>query len=153
LPPHPSHLACWEVEEEKPALGWLWVNISLWNIDSGITELIFSGHTGQVRSVTFDQDGHHILSSSGDGTVRLWNYLTGLELRRYTTHTEWVNQAVYSVDGETVFSASWDETLIQWYIHDTVEELDEWSKHNRYIRDLTCNEERIYLVKATTTCE
>lgn len=128
-------------------------NIRLWDIESGVTHLIFSGHIGQVRSVTFDPNGSHILSSSADGTVRLWNPKTGLEFRRYTAHSEWVNQAVYSADGESVFSASWDDTLIQWHIHDTVEELDGWSQNNRYIRDLTCNEERVYLVNSPTTCE
>jgi hypothetical protein len=60
---------------------------------------------------------------------------------------------VYSEDSESVFSASWDDTLIQWYIHDTVEELEGWSQNNRYIRDLTCNEERVYLVNAPTSCD
>lgn len=127
--------------------------IRLWDIESGRTRLIFNGHIGQVRSITYDPEGKHILSSSADGTVRLWSPDSGLEIRRYTTHSEWVNQAVYSPDGETAYSAAWDDVLIEWFIHDTVEELDGWAQNNRYIRKLTCNEERIYLVDAPEVCD
>jgi len=126
--------------------------IRLWDIDTGQTLLIFDSHVGQVRSVTYHPDGHHLLSSSADGTVRLWNPQTGLEIRRYSAHDEWVNAAVFSADGETVFSASWDDTIFQWFIHDTVEELETWAENNRYIRDLTCNEQRVYLVDAQDNC-
>ncbi len=126
--------------------------IRLWDIESGGTELILNGHVGQIRTVSYHPDGKHILSSSADGTVRLWIPQTGLEFRRYSAHTEWVNSAVYSADGNTVFSGSWDNRVIQWFVHDTVEQLEDWAQNNRYIRDLTCNEERIYLVDAPSTC-
>ena len=126
--------------------------IRLWDIETQQTRLIFEGHVGQVRSVTYHPESQHMLSSSADGTVRLWNPRTGLEIRRYSAHDEWVNAAVYSADGETVFSASWDDTIFQWFIHDTVEELEDWAGNNRYIRDLTCNEQRIYLVDGPDNC-
>lgn len=127
--------------------------IRLWDIASARTILIFEGHTGQVRTVMFHPDGKHMLSSSGDQTVRLWNPETGQEIRRYSAHTEWVNSAIYSVDGNSIFSAAWDETIIEWFIHDTVEQLEDWAHSNRYIRHLTCNEQRIYSVDAPESCD
>jgi WD40 repeat protein len=38
-------------------------------------KIVFSGHTGEVRSVAVSPDGQWILSGSNDGTVRIWNTL------------------------------------------------------------------------------
>jgi len=92
----------------------------------------------------FNPDDQTILSSSADATIRLWS-VNGLELRIFRGHDTWVNQASFSPDGKFAVSGSWDDTIKIWHIH-SVEELIEWTNANRYVRALTCNEERIYLL-------
>lgn len=116
--------------------------IRLWDTETGQVNTVFEGHSGQVRTVMFNQSDTTILSSSADATIRLWS-INGLELRIFDGHDTWVNQAAFSPDGKFAASGSWDNTIKVWHIH-TVEELIEWTNQNRYVRDLTCNEERIY---------
>ena len=118
--------------------------IRLWETQTGKLLTVFEGHSGQVRTVMFNYDDQTILSSSADATLRLWS-VNGLELRILRGHDTWVNQASFSPDGNFAVSGSWDDTIKIWHIH-SVEELIEWTNANRYVRDLTCNEERIYLL-------
>ncbi|KAJ1946780.1 Ribosome biogenesis protein erb1, partial [Linderina pennispora] len=39
--------------------------------------LVYTGHTGRVRSISIDPTGLWLLSGSDDGTVRLWEIVTG----------------------------------------------------------------------------
>jgi len=118
--------------------------IRLWETQTGKLLTVFEGHSGQVRTVMFSPDDQTILSSSADATIRLWS-VNGLELRIFRGHDTWVNQASFSPDGDFAVSGSWDDTIKIWHIH-SVEELIEWTNENRYVRELTCNEERIYLL-------
>lgn len=124
--------------------------IRLWEVESGKLLTVYEGHSGQVRSVQFDSADEMILSSSADATIRLWSVKSGLEMRIFFGHDEWVNMASYSPDGNFAASGSWDDTIKIWHIH-SVDELVQWTYENRYVRDLTCNEERIYLL-STEEC-
>lgn len=116
--------------------------IRLWETEIGDLLTVFEGHSGQVRTVMFNHDDTTILSSSADATIRLWS-VNGLELRIFDGHDAWVNQAAFSPDGKFAVSGSWDDSIKIWHIH-SVEELIAWTNDNRYVRKLTCNEERIY---------
>jgi len=120
----------------------------LWDAETGGSLQFFEGHTGQVRSVVFTHDDRQILSSSADTTLRLWDANTGLEVRRLDGHTEWVNQAVLSPDGRMAVSGAWDETVRLWHIH-SLDGLVEWTLDNRYVRELTCDEQVQYDVVST----
>lgn len=116
--------------------------IRLWETETGRLITVFEGHSGQVRTVMFNANDSTILSSSADATIRLWS-IKGLELRIFDGHDTWVNQAAFSPDGRFAVSGSWDDTIKIWHIH-SVEQLIEWTNTNRYVRGLSCNEERIY---------
>jgi WD40 repeat protein len=44
----------------------------LWDVATGKEVRHFTGHTNEVRNVTFSPDGKYILTASNDGTARLW---------------------------------------------------------------------------------
>lgn len=127
-------------------------SIRLWNTQTGDVIHVMQGHQTQVRSVAFTQNDRRLLSSSGDATLRLWDTRTGLEVRRFEGHDEWVNQAVLSPDQRTAVSGAWDETVRTWFIHD-MRSLVGWTRNNRYVRDLTCEESRIYLLETGAACD
>jgi len=127
-------------------------SVRIWNVNTGDSIHVMRGHQSQVRSVQFGQNDRRILSSSADTTLRLWDVRTGLEVRRFEGHADWVNQAVLSPDGRRAVSGAWDETLRTWFIHD-VRSLAGWTRENRYVRDLTCEESRIYLLQNAAACE
>lgn len=119
--------------------------IRILDAETGKTINVFEGHSGQVRSVMFDALNETLLSSSADATLRLWSLKSGLEIRLFVGHEVWVNQASFSPDGNYAASGSWDDTIKIWHIHN-VGEMIEWTQENRFVRALTCNEERIYLL-------
>ncbi|MDQ2692081.1 MAG: hypothetical protein M3Y68_08635, partial [Chloroflexota bacterium] len=49
----------------------------LWDVKTGLEIRRFTGHTNEVRDVTFSPDGKFILTASEDSTARLW--LTDLQ--------------------------------------------------------------------------
>jgi len=74
------------------------------------------GHTDQIFSVKYSNNGKFILSGSADKLVKLWDARTGLELRSLKGH----KGAVYCVDISSndamAASGSQDGTIIIWDI-------------------------------------
>ncbi len=123
--------------------------IALWTTDNVLSDpnasedQFFAGHSGQVRSVVFTQDNARILSGSADFTMRLWDIESGLEVRRFDSHTNWVSDVAITTDGHFAVSAGWDQRVIVWHIHN-INELTNWTLENRFVRELTANEQRTY---------
>lgn len=74
--------------------------IFLWNTVDGQFVRQFQGHFKGIDSLFFSEDGHTLLSTSLDGTIRRWDVETGQELSRLMTST---NQGIWdssvSTDG------------------------------------------------------
>jgi len=70
------------------------------------------GHKGTVRDWTFSPDGHHLISSSDDQTVRIWDIETGVTVRVLSGHTMAVNDI--TLFENQLFSASSDRTVMRW---------------------------------------
>ena len=97
--------------------------ICLWSMD-GKMEKIFgianntdaasNSHTGNVYSVAFSSDNTHIISGSGDNTVRLWDVESGETVRTFNEHTGWVKSVAMSSDNNYILSGSFDKTIRLW---------------------------------------
>ncbi|MCL2293585.1 MAG: WD40 repeat domain-containing protein [Spirochaetes bacterium] len=84
---------------------------TLWSIETGEGLKTFYGHSRWVGKVTFSPCGRHILSNSGDSTMRLWNMRTGQEIAQFISFPddEWV---VITPDGFYTASANGDKHLL-----------------------------------------
>ena len=75
-------------------------------------DMVISNVGGDVRSVAFSPDGHHIVSGSSDRTIRVWNATTGETVAGpFTGHTGWVRSVAFSPDGHHIVSGSSDPTI------------------------------------------
>jgi WD40 repeat protein len=120
----------------------------LWDIQSGEIARVYSGHAGMPWSLEISPDGKYIFSGSQLGEVIIWDYSTGEELYHSTSHASPIYSVAFSPDGRFAYSASEDGQIIQSRITEqSLDELLDWIKKNRFVRQLTCDERREYRVE------
>ncbi|MDJ0767585.1 MAG: BTAD domain-containing putative transcriptional regulator [Ilumatobacter sp.] len=116
-----------------------------WDIETGAVLRRYEGHGDQVWGLDISPDGRSLISSAADGGVIVWDLMTGEELHRLTAHHSYVFDVAFGPDGQTVYSGGSDGELIEWQGVDTsLDELVEWLRANRYVRELTCDEREQY---------
>jgi WD40 repeat protein len=113
----------------------------------------FEGHQGIIYRIAFSPDGHHLLTSSDDRTVRLWDVSTGRELGVFQGHSQMVLNAVFSPDGKLALSSSGDGTLRLWDLH-TGGEQKQFVGHSNWIEGIgfRADGKQIYSASRDDTC-
>ncbi len=124
--------------------------VRMWDTETGEEIRQFIGHTGNTFGIDITEDDSILLTTSSDTSVRMWDIASGEELNRFDQHNDWVQEVVFSPDETFAISAGQDRVLREWRIARTSEQLVEFAKNNRYIRDLTCEERLTYRL---TPCE
>ena len=106
-------LSCWN---NTIAVGSWAGDIIILDGVTGSQAAIFSGHTDEVTSLTFQSDGKSVVSGSHDKTVKLWDMQTGGVIRTFYGHTGPVWSVSISVDSTRIASGSEDGTINLWNI-------------------------------------
>ena len=104
-------------------------------------------HRITLESLAFDPRGRFVLSGASDSSVILWDKESGAEFRRFEGHTDGVESVAFTPNGRYALSGSFDGSVIIWQLPIELNELIQWSVNNRYVRDLTCTERRLYRVE------
>jgi WD40 repeat protein len=141
LPPSGSQilaLAFHPTDENMLATGGQDHKIRIWDVKTGKRTLELGGHSGQVNSLAFSNDGSQLASGSADGTVRLWTMPKGGKLATITGHTDEVRGLTFGSDGRLV-SGSLDKTILV-YDSDSKRLLQEgWSQVRRPLTQDECD--------------
>jgi signal transduction histidine kinase len=76
--PFPSAIQrmAWTPDGKHLAISGSTVDVHLWNVETR-QRRILTGHTADVRHVTFDPSGERLASASSDGTSRIWETRSG----------------------------------------------------------------------------
>jgi len=86
-------------------------------LDSETGERIrsFTGHTNEVFSVAFSDDGQYVLTGCADNTIKIWD-LDGYLLKTFLGHKQTIFALEFLPDTPNAFlSASGDQTAKKWY--------------------------------------
>jgi hypothetical protein len=79
----------------------------LWDLVTGETIRVFSGHTYELLGITFSPDGKTLATTSIDGTARLWDVVTGRATQTLVGPTGVIFFGVdFSADGKTILTGS-----------------------------------------------
>jgi WD40 repeat protein/tRNA A-37 threonylcarbamoyl transferase component Bud32 len=76
----------------------------------------FKGHSSDVNSVAFANDGITLASGSDDNTIKLWNVATKKEIRTLKGHSQWIWTVAFSPDGKTLATGSADRDIKLWNV-------------------------------------
>ena len=114
------------------ASGGVDATIRLWDVASGQSVKVLTGHEHGVLSVTFSPDGRTLASGSWGETIRLWDVATGEHLKTLTEHKSEVSNdfeptfdpfgeegsnytsVAFSPNGETLASRRRDGKIFFW---------------------------------------
>ncbi len=88
--------------------------IALWNMADDTVTTTFSGHTGIVRRVVFNQDYSLMLSGAEDNRVILWDAETGESIQSFQGHSRTVHDVDFGPRDLIIMSTSADSTINVW---------------------------------------
>lgn len=71
----------------------------------------FRAHTACVRSVHFSPDGHQLVTSSDDKSIKLWSVAKRRFVLTLHGHSNWVRCSRFSPDGGLVASCADDKSI------------------------------------------
>ena len=112
-----SHIPAISYWDNIIAVGSVDGDIIILGAISGSQIAVLSGHTMEVKCLTFSSDGKSLVSGSNDNTVKLWDVQTGGVIKTFYGHTDWVLSVSISADQTRISSGSHDETIHLWDIH------------------------------------
>ncbi len=83
-----------------------------------VETFVLGGHTHEVTSATYSEDGRFILSLSRDCTARIWNAESGNEMAVLRGHGKPLRCGVFIDGGDRVITFSDDRTIKMWNAKD-----------------------------------
>jgi len=88
--------------------------VTLYNANTGKTELTYSQHTDEILTVKWSADSKYLASSGFDQIVQVWDAVLGQTLTMYKGHTTLVRDLVWSPNQHYLASAGYDKTVQVW---------------------------------------
>ncbi|MCC6493871.1 MAG: protein kinase, partial [Pirellulales bacterium] len=81
-------------------------------------DIRLTGHTAEVRALSFSADGHTLLSGGNDNTLRRWSFEQNPRSNHFATvfrgHGGWIRGCVLAPDARYAASGSLDGTIKLW---------------------------------------
>lgn len=79
-------------------------NLYIWDISNGVkTPLI--GHTDQVLSLAFAQDGNTLASGGADNKILLWDIIDREQINQIADRTHWIAGLAFNPEGRQLLAA------------------------------------------------
>ena len=69
---------------------------ALWDIETGMQTTAFTGHTGDVMSLSLTDDNNTFISGACDATAKLWDFRSGVCRQTFSGHESDINAVAVS---------------------------------------------------------
>lgn len=114
--------------------------VTLWDMETQTVRRVIPDN---ATSAAFSPDGNTILIATEDSIVVL-DTATGLPIRRWRADTPALSHVAFSPDGRRALTSDWNNSIAVWRIDTTLDGLIEWIYNNRYVPELTCQQQEQY---------
>ncbi|KAJ2702793.1 hypothetical protein FB645_004157 [Coemansia sp. IMI 203386] len=101
---------------KKIACAGVGSHIYVFDIEAGALSCTFSGHSDNVRSVSFSADSSLLVTASDDKQIQLHDVRSGSAIMSLSGHQSWVLSAEIHPDGQYIASGSLDTKVKIWDI-------------------------------------
>ncbi len=130
---HPSHVFVWDVTSRQPVGEPILGSNFAFSPDNALlavaryTDLVLydirsrrdvrrplTGHTKNISSIAFSQDGRMVAAGSEDKTILVWDVESQRQLATLTGHADTVGSLLFDHDGEVLLSGDYGGSIIRW---------------------------------------
>jgi len=121
--------------------------VRMWDLKSQSNVATFEGHTKDVTSVSFSENGYHMASASADGTVRLWDLRKLKNIKILELGKDPVSTVTFDKSGQYLACGAGNEMKLylvkQWELLHTIKE------HSGPITDLCFSPNATYVASTS----
>lgn len=111
LPGHTGYLSCCRFLDDNQILTSSGdTTCALWDIETGQQATAFTGHTGDVMSLSLSPDYKTFVSGACDATSKLWDIRDGMCRQSFTGHVSDINAVTFFPNGNAFGTGSDDAT-------------------------------------------
>jgi len=122
-----------------------------WDLESGEEIRRLGQHNGIRGRVEVSPDGRYALTCGWDGELAYWDLQSGELIRRFG-RPGITYDIDMSPDGRYALTGSSDRSVTMWDLQiRSASEMFDWIGANRFVRELSCEEQELYGIE--TTCE
>lgn len=116
--------------------------MKIWNVLTGETERVFTGHERGLACVAISTSGQILVSGSNDKTIRVWDASTGACLAILKGHTDLVRSLAIDDARGIIVSGGYDRTTRVWDWKSEAE-IAKYKQHTSLVFHVELNASRI----------
>ncbi|KAE8288179.1 Guanine nucleotide-binding protein G(I)/G(S)/G(T) subunit beta-1 Transducin beta chain 1 [Larimichthys crocea] len=111
LPGHTGYLSCCRfIDDNQIITGSGDTTCALWDIETSQQTTVFSGHSGDVMSLSLSPDLRTFVSGACDASVKLWDIRDSMCRQTFTGHESDINAICFFPNGSAFATGSDDAT-------------------------------------------
>lgn len=111
LPGHTGYLSCCRfIDDNQIVTSSGDMSCALWDIETGQQTTAFTGHTGDVMSLSLSPDMKTFVSGACDASAKLWDIRDGMCKQTFSGHESDINAITYFPNGFAFATGSDDAT-------------------------------------------